>query len=142
VGNNTWINLLNNPIHRAWQGFTFEQICINHIEQIKKALGIHGILSRETTWKGKYEDKSAQIDLLIDRRDQVINLCEAKFSLDKYVITKEYSEKLRSKISIFKEATKTKKSVFLTMITTYGVEKNKNSAGIVQNEITMNDLFS
>jgi uncharacterized protein len=142
TGNNAWINLLDNPIHRAWQGFTFEQICINHIEQIKKALGIHGILSRETTWKGKYEDKSAQIDLLIDRRDQVINLCEAKFSLDKYVITKEYSEKLRNKISIFKGATKTKKSVFLTMITTYGVEKNKNSTGIIQNEITMNDLFS
>ncbi|MDZ7899917.1 MAG: ATP-binding protein [Arcicella sp.] len=142
VGNNAWINLLDNPIHRTWQGFTFEQICINHVEQIKKTLGIHGILSRETTWKGKYEDKSAQIDLLIDRRDQVINLCEAKFSLDKYVITKEYSEKLRSKISIFKEATKTKKSVFLTMITTYGVEKNKNSTSIIQNEITMNDLFS
>jgi uncharacterized protein len=141
-GKNAWINLLDNPIHRAWQGFTFEQVCLSHIEQIKKALGIHGILSREATWKGKNEEKSAQIDLLIDRRDQVINICEAKFSIDKYTITKEYSEKLRSKISIFKEATKTKKSVFLTMITTYGIEKNKHSTSIIQNEITMNDLFS
>ena len=133
---------MDNPVHRAWQGFTFEQVCLSHIEQIKKALGIHGILSREATWKGKNEEKAAQIDLLIDRRDQVINICEAKFSVDKYVITKEYSEKLRSKISIFKEVTKTKKSVFMTMITTYGVERNKYSTSIIQNEITMNDLFS
>ena len=141
-GTNAWINLLDNPTHRAWQGFTFEQICISHIEQIKKALGIQGIMSRESNWRGKNEQKTAQIDLLIDRRDQVINICEAKFSIDSYVITKEYSEKLRSKMSIFKEVTKTKKSVFMTMITTFGIEKNKYSTSLVQNEVTMNDLFS
>ena len=141
-GKNAWINLIDNPVHRAWQGFTFEQVCISHIEQIKKALGIHGILSREANWKGRNEEKYAQIDLLIDRRDQVINICEAKFSIDKYVITKEYAEKLRRKISVFKEVTKTKKSVFMTMITTYGIEKNKYSTSIIQNEVTMNDLFS
>lgn len=140
-GENAWINRLDNPSHRAWQGFTFEQICMDHITQIKRALGIHGILSREASWRGGTDEKSTQIDLLIDRRDQVINLCEAKFSLTKFSIDKEYADKLREKISIFKTVSKTRKSVFLTMITTYGVEKNKYAAAIVQNEVTMDDLF-
>jgi uncharacterized protein len=133
--------MLDNPVQRTWQGFTFEQICIDHIGQIKKALGINGIQSNNTSWKGGTIEKSAQVDLLIDRRDQVINLCECKFSLDTFVIDKEYSEKLRAKINTFKDATKTKKSVFLTMISTYGVEKNKYANLLMQNEVTMDDLF-
>lgn len=140
-GENTWLNLIDSPLQRTWQGFTFEQICINHVAQIKKALGISGIYSLNASWKGSTGEKSAQIDLLIDRRDQVINACECKFSLDTFTIDKDYSEKLRAKIATFKTATKTKKSVFLTMITTYGVEKNKYSNLLIQNEVTMDDLF-
>ncbi len=140
-GEDAWINLLDNPVQRTWEGFTFEQICIDHITQIKKALGISGVLSNNASWKGGTSEKSAQIDLLIDRRDQVINLCECKFSLDSFSIDKDYSEKLRSKIATFKAASKTKKAVFLTMITTYGVEKNKYANLLVQNEVTMDDLF-
>ncbi|GAB2616368.1 ATP-binding protein [Emticicia sediminis] len=140
-GENVWINLLDSPLHRTWQGFTFEQICLSHTAQIKKVLGISGIQSSDSAWKGNYGEKAAQIDLLIDRRDQVINICEVKFSMSKFVIDKDYSEKLREKINIFKDATRTKKSVFLTMITTYGVEKNKYSAALVQNEVVMDDLF-
>jgi uncharacterized protein len=141
-GANSWINMIDNPVQRTWQGFTFEQICIDHVEQIKKALGINGVQSNNASWRGGTPEKSAQIDLLIDRRDQVVNLCECKFSLDTFSIDKEYSEKLRSKIATFKEATKTKKAVFLTMITTYGVEKNKYANALVQNEVTMDDLFA
>ena len=115
---------------------------MDHVNQIKKALGIHGIQSTNACWKGGTPEKSAQIDLLIDRRDQVINICECKFSLDSFSIDKEYAENLRSKISTFKTATKTKKAVFLTMITTYGVEKNKYANLLMQNEITMDDLFN
>jgi uncharacterized protein len=140
-GENSWINLIDNPAQRTWQGFTFEQICIDHVGQIKKALGISGVQSNNASWKGSTEDKSAQIDLLIDRRDQVINLCECKFSLDTFSIDKNYSEKLRSKIATFKTATKTKKAVFLIMITTYGIEKNKYATALVQNEVTMEALF-
>jgi uncharacterized protein len=140
-GKDIWLNLIDNPTQRAWQGFTFEQICIDHVVQIKKALGVSGVQSNNVTWKGGTEDKSAQIDLLIDRRDQVINLCECKFSLDTFSIDKEYSEKLRSKIATFKTATKTKKAVFLTMVTTYGVEKNKYANALMQNEVVMDDLF-
>lgn len=141
-GKDAWINLIDNPVQRTWQGFAFEQICLDHIWQIKKALGISGVQSNNVAWKGGTPEKSAQIDLLIDRRDQVINLCECKFSLDSFSINKNYSEKLRSKIATFKTVTRTKKSVFLTMITTYGVEKNKYANLLVRNEVTMDELFS
>ena len=140
-GENSWLNLIDNPIQRTWQGFAFEQICMDHVWQIKKALGISGVQSTNASWKGSTSEKSAQIDLLIDRRDQVINLCECKFSMDSFSIDKDYSEKLRSKIATFKTVTKTKKAVFLTMITTYGVEKNKYANLLVQNDVVMDDLF-
>jgi uncharacterized protein len=138
---NYWINMIDHPIVRAWQGFAFEQVCLDHVFQIKKGLGVSGIQSNNTSWIGKTETKAAQIDLLIDRRDQVINLCECKFSINKYEIDSGYAEKLRTKIAIFKEVTKTRKAVFLTMITTYGIDKNKYSNLLVQNEITMDNLF-
>jgi AAA+ ATPase superfamily predicted ATPase len=141
VDENAWLNLMDSPQVVAWQGFTFEQLCLDHIWQIKKALGISGIQSNNASWRGKTEEKAAQIDLLIDRRDQVINLCECKFSIDTFSIDKEYSEKLRSKISVFKTASKSKKAVFLTFITSYGLEKNKYANSLVQNEIMMDDLF-
>lgn len=140
-GEQAWVNLLDNPSHRAWQGFAFEQICIDHVAQIKKALGISGILSSHVAWSGSSGTQKAQLDLLIDRRDEVINICEAKFSINPYTISKDYAGKLREKIGVFKAATNTKKSVFLTFITTYGVAKNEHALQLVQNEVTMDDLF-
>lgn len=140
-GQDAWVNLIDHPVQRTWQGFAFEQVCLDHIWQIKKALGISGMQSNNVAWRGRAGEKSAQVDLLIDRRDQVVNLCECKFSLDTFSIDKAYSEQLRSKIATFKTATKTKKSVFLTMITTYGVDKNKYANLLVRNEVTMDDLF-
>ena len=140
-GKDAWINLIDNPVQRTWQGFAFEQICLDHVWQIKKGLGISGVQSNNVAWRGSTGEKSAQIDMLIDRRDQVISLCECKFSLNTFSIDKDYSEKLRSKIATFKTVTKTKKSVFLTMITSYGVEKNKYANLLLRNEVTMDDLF-
>lgn len=85
--------------------------------------------------------KGAQVDLIIDRRDQIVNLCEIKYSINKYAITKQYAEELRNQVGVFKAETKTRKSVFLTMITTYGLEKNTYSSALVQNEILMDELF-
>ena len=141
-GEQAWLNLIDHPSQRAWQGYAFEQICMDHVWQVKKALGISGVLSSNASWRGKTDEKSAQIDLLIDRRDQVINICECKFSLDAFAIDKDYSEKLRSKIHIFKTVTKTKKAVFLTLISTYGIVKNAYANLLVQNEVTMDDLFA
>ena len=140
-GQDAWINLIDHPVQRTWQGFAFEQICLDHVWQIKNALGIRGVQSNNVSWKGSTPQKSAQIDLLIDRRDQVINLCECKFSLDTFSIDKAYAEKLRSKIAVFKTVTQSKKSVFLTMITTYGVENNQYANLLVRNQVMMNDLF-
>ncbi len=141
-GKNAWLNLIDNPVQRVWQGFAFEQVCIDHIWQIKKALGISGVQSINVAWRGGTPTQAAQIDLLIDRRDQVINICECKFSLDTFSIHKDYSAKLRAKIATFKNVTKTRKSVFLTMITTYGVEKNKYANLLVQNEVVLDELFA
>ncbi len=136
-GEGAWTHFIDNPSHRAWQGYTFEQLCMAHIHQIKKALGISGILSSEASWQN---DKT-QIDLLIDRRDQVINLCEMKYSMTEFTINKDYANQLKKKISIFKQNTKTKKAVFLTLITTYGVEKNAYALELVQNEVLLDELF-
>jgi hypothetical protein len=84
----------------------------------------------------------AQVDLVIDRRDQVINLCEIKFSINPYTITKKYATELRNKIGTFTNETATRKSVFLTMLTTYGIQSNEYAIGLVQNDIVMDDLFA
>ncbi len=140
---NTWLNKIDDPSVKAWEGITFEQVCLQHMPQIKNALKISGVSSEETTWqvKGNGKTKGTQIDLIIDRRDRIVNLCEVKFSIAPFTITKSYDGDLRNKLNTFKETTKTRKAIFLTMITTYGLVQNEYSRSIVQNEITMDDLF-
>ena len=138
---NDWLQLIDHPAHRAWQGFTFEQVCLDHVGQIKKALGISGIQAEHAAWRGFTGDKSAQIDLLIDRRDHVITICECKYHLDSFTIQKDYSDQLRSKISVFKEASKTKKAVHFAFVSTYGLHRNQYSDMLVQSEVTMDALF-
>lgn len=137
-----WSNTLDNPSRRAWAGLTFELVCKDHIEQIKKKLGISGVLSEVSSWikQGDGKEKGAQIDLLIKRRDRVINICECKFSTGEYEIDKEYDINLRNKIASFVQGTKTKDTVQLTMITTYGVKHNMYSS-IVNSQVSMENLF-
>ena len=132
-----WVNSIDHTRQRAWLGYTFEQVCLTHTTQIKQKLGISGIITQTSSWR----NNDAQIGLLLNRRDQVINLCEIKYSINPYTITKSYNKQLKNKIGVFKTATKTRKAVFLTFITTYGLVSNKHSIGLVQNEITMDDLF-
>jgi len=131
-----WTNSLNTPQHNSWAGYAFEILALQHIAEIKQALGIAGVQSVESAWKGE----TAQIDLLINRKDGIINLCEIKFCGKEFAIDKNYEANLRNKIFTFKEETKTRKAVHLLMLTTYGLAKNKYS-GIVQKEITLDDLF-
>lgn len=134
---NRWINGLDDPAQRAWAGYAFEQVCLGHVQQIKQALGISGIQTSTSSWVGQ----GAQIDLVIDRRDRVVNLFEMKFSQAAFTINKSYAQQLRNKVNIFRENTRTNKSVFLTMITTFGLTKNEHSLLIVQNALTMDVLF-
>ncbi|MEM6321083.1 MAG: ATP-binding protein [Bacteroidota bacterium] len=136
-----WQNAVDALSYRTWSGYAFEQICLYHIQQIKNALNIGGVISHTSAWKSQFTEKGAQIDLLIDRRDQVINICEMKFSMEPYTITKAYANQLRQKMAIFRAAAKTKKALYLTMITTYGLNKNMHSMGLVQNDLTMDVLF-
>jgi len=138
---NFWLNSLDNPDIRAWSGYAIEQVCLAHLPAIKKALGISGIQTSSAAWSGSSGSQKAQIDLVIDRRDQAINLCEAKFSIHPFTIDKKYAEELRTKIGVFKDVTQTQKAVFLTLITTLGLTPNDYAQTIVQNALTMDVLF-
>ncbi|GHS96209.1 ATPase [Bacteroidia bacterium] len=135
-----WTNFVDNAQHRAWSGYAFEQVCLMHIKQIKSKLGIAGVLTYTASWRSQKSDPGAQVDLLIERNDNVINLCEMKYALKEFTIDKKYEENLRNKKAAFIEETKTRKSIHLTMVSTYGVKRNEYS-GIIQSEIKMDDLF-
>jgi len=141
MNTNNWINGIDTPKYRAWSGYAFEQVCMYHLPQIKQSLGISGVLTSISAWRSNSSKCGAQIDLIIDRREQVINLCEIKYSTHPFVITKKYAEELRHKIGTFKMETRTRKSVFLTLITTFGIQENSYSGGLVQNEMKMEELF-
>lgn len=135
-----WTHYLDNPAKNAWAGQTFEQVCKDHIAQIKKAIGISALLTDIASWQGTSECGKAQIDLIIDRRDRTTNICEIKFSVEEFAIDGNYEETLRKKIQVFREATKSRKALQLVMITTYGVRQNAHS-GIMQSQVRMDDLF-
>jgi AAA+ ATPase superfamily predicted ATPase len=141
-----WLHHLNTPGIMSWMGISFELICLEHHQQIKKALGISGMATSVSTWRyvPKNDDANrsgAQVDLVIERADRIINLCEIKFSQKRYTITKEYSEKLRDRLWLFQEVTGTNKTVVQTFVTTYGLT-NPNSWSIVNSEVVMDDLFA
>lgn len=137
---NFWSHSLDSPRRRAWSGYAFEQVCQCHVWQIKRKLGISGILTKEAAWKSQQTAGGAQIDLLIDRNDGVINICEMKYYGSEFSIDKKYDLELRNKSGAFQSESKTKKALHLTMITTYGVKKNEYS-GTFQSEVLMDDLF-
>lgn len=143
---NFWENSLDNPSKMAWAGYSFEQVCKDHLANIREKLGISGVLSEFSSWFSKgdpeagVERRGAQVDLVIDRRDRVINLCEIKFCNNEYVIDKDYDMNLRNKISQFVRETKTRKGVQLTFISPYGLKRGMYS-GIAQSEVMAEDLF-
>ncbi|MDR0833040.1 MAG: ATP-binding protein [Candidatus Symbiothrix sp.] len=135
-----WSNLIDNAKHRAWSGYAFELLCLSHIEPIKQKLGISGVLANVSEWRSKNAENGVQIDLLIDRNDKVINLCEMKYYNDVFAIDKKMDADLRHKKQVFKDETKTRKAVHITVISTYGLKHNAYW-GNIQSEVTINDLF-
>lgn len=127
----------------AWKGIAFEEVCLAHIQQIKNALGIGAITSRESAWsiKGDKENDGTQIDLLIDRDDNIVNLCEMKFLKDKFTINKSYDEKLRSRTQMLIDRLPKRATVHLTLITSYGLKYNEYS-GEIQKLLTLDSLFT
>ena len=142
-GANIWQQMSKTQAYISWAGYAFENICLKHLEQIKKKLGISGVYATAASYfkKGVDGEDGTQIDLLIDRNDHVINVCEIKFYNAEVTIDKATAMNYRNKIATFKEATQTRKQVFLTMITTFGVKQNTHSLGLVDASLTMDDLF-
>ena len=135
-----WTHLSSTPQVSSWQGFSFELLCLLHLDEIKKALGIDRILNDASAWRSRQPEQNTQIDLVIERADHNINLCEMKFSSGMYAIDKGYEQKLRERMSIFQAETMTRCSTRITLVTTYGVLQNKHS-GIVNDEVLLDDLF-
>jgi len=142
-GSGTWQHLSQTQEYKTWSGYAFESVCLKHIPSIKKALGINGVYSLSSTFykKGTAEQRGAQIDLLLDRADNVINVFEIKFYNGEITLNKEQSEALRHKLWAFTEVTKTRKRLSLTLITTYGLNKNIHSSGLVEAVLMLDDLF-
>lgn len=144
-GNETtafWQENKASDILDAWKGVAFEEVCFEHVEQIKEALHIGGVNANISAWalqSGK-DEKGAQLDLLIDRADNVINLCEMKFCTSPYSIDNEEEQKLNHRIEVLKKAIPPHKSIHLTMITTRGIASGVHN-DIVQKSVTIDDLF-
>ncbi len=137
---NSWLSFINTPKFYSWSGYAFEIVCLNNIGSIKKALGISGVVTKEYTWRSKESDPQAQIDLLIQRKDMVINVCEIKYSIGEYVITNKYEENLRNKINAFINEMKPREQLVLTLISFNGLKKNSYS-NIILKEINGEQLF-
>lgn len=143
TGTGTWIKLSAAPSWRSWSGTAFESVCLKHTTEIKAALGIAGVYTEESAWRyvpGKGQ-QGAQIDLLFDRQDFCISICEMKFSNTTFTIDKTYAAELVQKTDVFKNKTKTRKTLFIVMVTTFGTQDNSYKVGLVQNDIKLEDLF-
>lgn len=128
-----------------WAGYAFENICMKHVEKIREALELQHIGCTVSSWKfipkSGEQSNGAQIDLLFDRDDEVITLCEIKFSDKPCSITKEYAKSLVQKMDVFQASTKTSKQLMLAMICTQGLKPNLWSEDLVQAVVTLEDLF-
>jgi len=141
-GNGVWQIFSTGQSWKSWSGVAFERVCLKHIPQLKKALGIAGVHTEESAWRHLPKNaKGAQIDLLLDRKDFVINICEMKYSESQFVIDKGYAGELENKREVFKQERETKKSLFITLVTTFGVKENEYFLKLIQNSITMDVLY-
>ena len=124
-----WQNSQNSPALDSWRGLAFENLCFSHSDRIRQALGIGGVNTEVSTWlyDGDDEHKGAQIDMVLTRADNIINLCEMKFSKNEFSVNKEYDKRIRERTETFREVEKTRKVIHNTLITTYGLKRNAYS---------------
>lgn len=144
-GQGVWMRKQGTPAWRAWSGLAFEATCLKHVHAIKAALGIAGVETVEGAWEQRPDRThrdGAQIDLVIDRADRSMNLCEMKFSEAEFTVDKAYARELQHKRDVFRAATGTSKALFVTLVTTYGVRDNEHARGLVARSITMDALFA
>jgi hypothetical protein len=136
-----WSAYTDDGGHRAWAGYAFEQVALAHISQIKRKLQIGGVLTRQYSWRSTKAKPGVQIDLVIDRNDGVISLCEMKYSRDEFEVDEAYGRQLGRRAEVFRRETGTKAALHTTLVTTYGLVINEHST-IIQSVVTMEDLFA
>ena len=136
----SWTSYINTPGYYAWRGNAFETLCLNHIDKIKSELGISGVESNEFAWRSREKKKGVQIDLIIDRRDDVIDICEMKFTNDEFEVDGKYEEELYHKIEVFQKETNNRKAVHLILVSANGLKRNSHSA-VFLNQLDKEALF-
>lgn len=143
-----WTHNFNSHSVESWQGLSFELVCMTHIPQIRQALGISGMSTSASSWRyiadkrnPDENEKGAQIDLVIERADHFVHLCEMKFSTTPYTLTADYARKIRYRTALFKEMTKSTSSPQCTFVTTFGVNRGIHYS-VVNNELQSDDLFN
>lgn len=139
-----WEHELKSPRWNTWSGYAFEALCIKHLSQISEALGL-SVTAKPNTWryvpKKNSLDRGAQIDLLFDRDDNSITLCEIKYTRDPFILDKSQMQKLWNQIDVFKKQTKTQKNIFISFISAQGIKKTVYSEEFVHQVVTLEDLF-
>lgn len=143
AGDGHWLKQRGTPKWRASSGYAFEGVCLKHASRIKAALGIAGVQTTEAPWRhaGSETEPGAQIDLLIDRADDTISLCEMKFSEGLFTIEQPYAGELRQKRDTFRRVTRTRKHILLTMVTTFGIADNAHAKELVASSVLADELF-
>jgi len=139
-----WLRIRGSPAWRAWSGYSFEGVCLKHADRLRHALGIGSVQTEESTWRRRSGDDGsdgAQIDLVIDRKDRCINLCEMKFSEAAFAIDKAYARSLASKREAFRRLTGTRKSLFTTLVTTHGLAPTRYRDAAVDVAVDVGALF-
>ena len=135
-----WSDNHQGGLVHAWEGYAFELVALLHLDQIRHALGVSGVAYDASSWRSTSSDPGAQIDLVVDRTDGIINLCEMKYCREPYEITKSYDAALRHKVAAFRSETGTRKALHLTLISPHGTKRNSYWQD-VQADITADDLF-
>jgi uncharacterized protein len=139
-----WTIAQNTQKWKIWSGLTFENVCFYHHKNILKALGLSGIQAIAHTWhhRGNTEMAGAQIDMLIERADKAINICEIKYNENPFIITKTYAQEMRMKMAAFNHFSKNRKTIFCTFITSGGIATNPESSALISTTVALNDLFN
>ena len=137
LDNHHWQHLINTPAYNTWCGLSFERLCFAHLEQIKHILGISGM----ATSTYAYHDSHVQIDMVIERADRIVDMCEIKYTDKPFAISKTYAQVLDNKAQVLANKIKKQRSVYLVMITASGLSQNEHSINRINNVLTLNDLF-
>lgn len=124
----------------TWRGLAFERLCLLHIPQIKRSLGIEAIYTEYFSWRSKNPEQKAQIDLVIERADSMTHICEMKFSQEPYALTKREHDALQRRLAAYRHETATRNGILLTMFTTHGLAPTTHNC-IIDKTLTLDDLF-